>query len=147
LAAKRKASLLVLVSKELLNDGRNVTLVMLKEVTVEINVQEAHAIERLELSGERLILLSNRDRNGSRGGSGSGSSRGGSRVLNGDNVNPNAVAECLTRGTMHTPVRNVTSRLLGSLHLYADSYSRSGRNLAGNLNILNRAELLASVAL
>jgi hypothetical protein len=132
------------MSTELINDGGDVTLGVFQEVAVEVYVEESHAVEVLELGG---ILLGGLD---SRRGDYLDRSRGDDNngfglLFNADNVNPDAVAKRLSRWTVHAPVGYVATSLLGSLHFDGDGDGRSGRNLAGDLNVFNGAETLTSV--
>ena len=149
---KRVDHLVLGEGEELVNYGSNVTLVVLEQVAVEIKVEETHAVERLELSS---ILLSGLDASGGgisrSGGDNSGSgSRGSdlrSGLLDGNNVNPDASTKGGARGTMHAPVRDVTTSLLGGLHLHGDGDGRARRDLTRNINKLNGAQALTSVRL
>ena len=139
--------------EELVNDGSNVALVVVEQVAVKVKVEETHAVERLEFSG---ILLSRLDSSGggrrdaSRRDGGDGDGRNGdgrNLLLSSNNVNPDASTEGRSRGTMHAPIRDVTTELLGSLHLDGDGNGGLGRNLAGNLNKLDSAQTITSVGL
>lgn len=140
--------------EELVNDGGNVTLVVLEQVAVEVEVEETHAVEGLELGGE---LLSGLDaRGGGSGGSGDGLRDGGggndgggdgNLLGGGDNVDPDAGTKGRARGTLHAPVGDVASELLGGLHLDGDGHGGLRRDLAGNIDILDGAQAVASVGL
>lgn len=138
---------LVLVRDELVNDGSYVTLAVLEQVAVEVNVEETHAVERLEGHGVLLVGVDSVSfgLGGLSGGLRHGGGDDGLLSLSSDDIDPNAGTKGGTSGTMHAPVRNVATGLLGSLHLNGDGDVGSGRDLAGNIYGLYGAQAVSSV--
>lgn len=142
-----------LQAEHLLDHLDDVTAEANQEGLVALSVNEAHAVELIELRlvGEARSRRGNgrgsRQRHRRRGRDNrSGSGRGHDRSRNGLlnlKIDPDAVAEGLTSGVAEAPVAHVLAALGGSLHLDNNVNRRAG--LDGGDLARNTAHLVAGL--